>query len=101
LAPNPAAPLRKALNDSRLGDAMIGGGIDDDLKQPCFTLGLKGVEPDNADKVGCARVRARGWGMHACGELAGSSGMRVRSGVVVWGAAGGEFVCAGCCGGRS
>ncbi|KAG2444514.1 hypothetical protein HXX76_001261 [Chlamydomonas incerta] len=47
----PAAPLRKALNDSRLGAAVIGGGIDDDLKQPCFTLGLKGVDPADADKV--------------------------------------------------
>ena len=51
-----AAPLRKALNDSRLGAAVIGGGIDDDLKQPCFTLGLKGVDPAEADKV------RRGWG---------------------------------------
>ncbi|EFJ46930.1 hypothetical protein VOLCADRAFT_81738 [Volvox carteri f. nagariensis] len=47
----PAAPLRKALNDSRLGAAVIGGGVDDDLKQPCFTLGLKGVDPADADKV--------------------------------------------------
>ncbi|GLC71241.1 hypothetical protein PLESTF_001094000 [Pleodorina starrii] len=47
----PAAPLRKALNDSRLGAAVIGGGVDDDLKQPCFTLGLKGVNPEDADKV--------------------------------------------------
>ncbi|GIL59926.1 hypothetical protein Vafri_14582 [Volvox africanus] len=47
----PAAPLRKALNDSRLGAAVIGGGVDDDLKQPCFTLGLKGVDPADSDKV--------------------------------------------------
>ncbi|KAG2493609.1 hypothetical protein HYH03_008126 [Edaphochlamys debaryana] len=47
----PAAPLRKALNDSRLGDAVIGGGVDDELKQPCFTLGLKGVDAESRDKV--------------------------------------------------
>ncbi|GFR50856.1 hypothetical protein Agub_g13138 [Astrephomene gubernaculifera] len=47
----PAAPLRKALNDSRLGAAVIGGGVDDDLKQPCFTIGLKGVDPQDAEKV--------------------------------------------------
>ena len=36
-----AAPLRKALNDSGLGAAIVGGGIDDELKQPIFSLGLK------------------------------------------------------------
>jgi hypothetical protein len=42
-----AAPLRKALNDSGLGAALIGGGMDDELKQPTFCVGLK--------------VGARGW----------------------------------------
>jgi Zn-dependent M16 (insulinase) family peptidase len=37
----PAAPLRKALNDSGLGAALVGGGIDDELKQPIFSVGLK------------------------------------------------------------
>lgn len=46
-----AAPLKKALNDSRLGSALVGGGIDDELKQPIFCVGLKGVEPADADKV--------------------------------------------------
>jgi len=46
-----AAPLRKALNDSGLGAAIVGGGIDDELKQPIFSLGLKGVDPSNADAV--------------------------------------------------
>ncbi|KIY93076.1 hypothetical protein MNEG_14887 [Monoraphidium neglectum] len=46
-----AAPLRKALNDSGLGAALIGGGIDDELKQPIFSVGLKGVDAANADKV--------------------------------------------------
>lgn len=31
-----ASPLRKALNDSSLGSAMLGGGMDDELKQPIF-----------------------------------------------------------------
>ncbi|GIL59935.1 hypothetical protein Vafri_14588 [Volvox africanus] len=47
----PAAPLRKALNDSQLGAAVIGGGVDTQLKQPYFTLGLKGVDPADSDKV--------------------------------------------------
>jgi len=29
------------MNDSGLGAAMIGGGIDDELKQPIFSVGLK------------------------------------------------------------
>jgi hypothetical protein len=36
-----AAPLRKALNDSGLGAAIVGGGMDDELKQPIFSVGLK------------------------------------------------------------
>jgi Zn-dependent M16 (insulinase) family peptidase len=47
----PAAPLRKALNDSGLGASLIGGGMDDDLKQPVFSVGLKGVDPKDVDKV--------------------------------------------------
>ena len=47
----PAAPLRKALNDSGLGDALVGGGMDDELKQPVFSVGLKGVDPARASEV--------------------------------------------------
>jgi Zn-dependent M16 (insulinase) family peptidase len=36
-----AAPLRKALNDSKLGAALVGGGMDDELKQPVWSVGLK------------------------------------------------------------
>ena len=44
-----AAPLRKALDDSNLGSQVIGGGLDDDLLQPFFMVGLKGVaEEDSA-----------------------------------------------------
>lgn len=46
-----AAPLRKALNDSGLGEALIGGGLQDELKQPVFSVGLKGVAPGDAEKV--------------------------------------------------
>lgn len=52
-----AAPLRKALNDSGLGEALIGGGLMDELRQPIFSIGLKGVNPPDAAKVcmqGCA-----------------------------------------------
>lgn len=46
-----AAPLRKALNDSGLGEAVIGGGLQDELRQPIFSIGLKGVQPGDAEKV--------------------------------------------------
>lgn len=43
-----AAPLRKALDDSGLGSQVIGGGLDDDLLQPFFMIGLKGVAEDDS-----------------------------------------------------
>jgi len=46
-----AAPLRKRLSDSELGEAMVGGGLQGDLRQPVFSVGLKGVDPDNFQKV--------------------------------------------------
>ncbi len=51
LAGNPAAPLRKKLTESGLGEGMIGGGISAHLRQPMGGFGLKGVDPANAGKV--------------------------------------------------
>ncbi len=51
LAGNPAAPLRKKLTESGLGEGMIGGGISSYLRQPMGGFGLKGVDPADADKV--------------------------------------------------
>lgn len=39
----PGSPLQKALMESGLGEAMIGGGIEDELRQPQFSIGLKGT----------------------------------------------------------
>jgi Zn-dependent M16 (insulinase) family peptidase len=47
----PAAPLYKALIDSGLGEALAGGGLDDHLRQPMFSIGLKGIDPADGDKV--------------------------------------------------
>lgn len=47
----PASPLRKILLESGLGEAIIGGGVDDDLLQPQFSIGLKGVLEDDIQKV--------------------------------------------------
>lgn len=47
----PASPLRKILLESGLGDAIVGGGIEDELLQPQFSIGLKGVSEDDIKKV--------------------------------------------------
>ncbi len=46
-----ASPLRKALTDSGLGESLIGGGIEDELCQPTFSIGLKGVKEEDSAKV--------------------------------------------------
>eukprot|EP00899_Mesostigma_viride_P012227 jgi/Mesvir1/21004/Mv08062-RA.1 len=46
-----AAPLRKALTDSGLGEAVVGGGVESELKQPAFSIGLKGVDEKDVGKV--------------------------------------------------
>ncbi|KAL9189535.1 hypothetical protein ACHAXT_009210 [Thalassiosira profunda] len=40
----PSSPLRKALEDSNLGEETIGGGLDDELLQSTFAIGMKGLE---------------------------------------------------------
>lgn len=50
LLSTPASPLRKALIDSGLGENVT-GGLNDYLRQPFFSAGLKGIENENADKV--------------------------------------------------
>ncbi|VFQ65797.1 unnamed protein product [Cuscuta campestris] len=47
----PASPLRKILLESGLGDAIVGGGVEDELLQPQFSIGLKGVSEENIQKV--------------------------------------------------
>lgn len=46
-----AAPLRKALTDSGLGEGLTGSGIAEDFLQPMFTVGLKGIDENDAAKV--------------------------------------------------
>jgi Zn-dependent M16 (insulinase) family peptidase len=46
-----AAPLRKELMDSGLGEALVGGGLQGDLRQPVFSIGLKGAAPENFQQV--------------------------------------------------
>jgi hypothetical protein len=43
--------LRKALTDSGLGESVVGGGLSDELVQPTYSVGLKGVAKDDVPKV--------------------------------------------------
>ncbi len=51
LAGTPAAPLRKALIDSGLGEDLAGVGMADHLRQTYFSIGLKGIDPASAGAV--------------------------------------------------
>ena len=48
---SPAAPLRMALEESGLGEAIVGWGLEDELRQPTFAIGLKGVAKEDVPKV--------------------------------------------------
>mmetsp|Transcript_14152 Transcript_14152/g.34028 ORF Transcript_14152/g.34028 Transcript_14152/m.34028 type:complete len:1117 (-) Transcript_14152:229-3579(-) len=48
---SPAAPLRMALEESGLGEAMVGYGLEDEMFQPTFAIGLKGVEKKDIPAV--------------------------------------------------
>lgn len=47
----PSSPLRKALMDSGLGEDLAGVGLEGDIRQMFFSVGLKGIHPSNAIKV--------------------------------------------------
>lgn len=46
-----ASPLRKALVDSGLGEDVTGGGFGSGLRQPTFSVGLKGIAASDAAQV--------------------------------------------------
>ena len=46
-----ASPLRLALEESGLGEAIVGFGLEDELRQPSFAIGMKGVEEGDIPKV--------------------------------------------------
>ncbi|KAL1528741.1 hypothetical protein AB1Y20_010073 [Prymnesium parvum] len=43
--------LYKAMTDANLGESIMGGGLEDELKQATFSIGLKGVKAENVGKV--------------------------------------------------
>ena len=46
-----SSPLKKALLDSGYGDSIAGAGLFQDLRQPYYSIGLRGVARKNIDKV--------------------------------------------------
>ena len=51
LTGNSGSPLRKALIESGLGEDLAGFGLETNLRQPAWSIGMKGVHPDNLEKV--------------------------------------------------
>lgn len=49
LVGTPASPLRKALIESGLGEDLAMAGLDPQLKQLTFSVGLRGIAPEDAD----------------------------------------------------
>jgi len=47
----PTSTLYKPMIESGLGAAIMGGGLSDELKQATFSIGLKGVKPEDVPKV--------------------------------------------------
>ncbi len=47
----PGSPLKKALIDSGLGEDIAGAGLETELRQLFFSVGLKGIRAEDADKV--------------------------------------------------
>ncbi|WP_320171436.1 insulinase family protein [Maridesulfovibrio sp.] len=47
----PSSPLRKALNDSGLGEDLAGAGLENELRQLYFSTGLKGIKAEDGPKV--------------------------------------------------
>ena len=51
LTGNSGSPLRKILIESDLGEDLAGFGLETNLRQPAWSIGMKGVETQNLEKV--------------------------------------------------
>ena len=51
LVGTPASPLRKALEDSRLGQGLAGIGLFNHVRQPDFSTGLRGIKTEDWRRV--------------------------------------------------
>lgn len=55
-----AAPLRRALIDSGLGEDLVATGLEEGLRQMVFSVGLKGVAPGDAERVEAITLQTLG-----------------------------------------
>jgi presequence protease len=46
-----ASPLRKALTDAGIGDDVVGGGLESDIRQMTFSIGLKGMKDESVAEM--------------------------------------------------
>jgi presequence protease len=46
-----ASPLRKALTDAGIGDDVVGGGLESDIRQMTFSIGLKGMKAESVAEM--------------------------------------------------
>ncbi|MBU1042654.1 MAG: insulinase family protein [Proteobacteria bacterium] len=53
----PSSPLRKALVDSGLGEDLTGGGLETDLRQLAFSVGLKGLHAPSVEAAEAASAK--------------------------------------------
>jgi Zn-dependent M16 (insulinase) family peptidase len=51
LTGSPASPLRKALIESGLGEDLTGSGLVEELREPAYSIGMKGVPQENVEPV--------------------------------------------------
>ncbi len=47
----PGSPLRRALIESGLGEDLIGAGLENELRQMYYSIGMQGVKPEDFPKV--------------------------------------------------
>ena len=47
----PSSPLRMALIKSGLGEDIAGAGLEDELRQIYFSTGLKGIDPEDTERI--------------------------------------------------
>ncbi len=47
----PGSPLRRALIESELGEDLTGAGLENELRQMYYSIGMQGVKPENFPKV--------------------------------------------------
>ena len=47
----PGSPLRRALIESELGEDLVGAGLENELRQMYYSIGMQGVCPENFPKV--------------------------------------------------